>query len=265
MFYTIYETTNTINGKKYVGAHKTDNLDDGYIGSGIALNRSVKKYGRDKFETIVLHFLSSEEEMYKKEVEIVTSEIVNNPNYYNMTLGGEGGWSHVDNTGDNNWTRSAEGRKKLSERMQVIRKNRPEWSEISRHNLKQAVIANTGKNHSPETISKIKNSLTEFYEINESFHKGKEKSSETKLKMKESWSEERKAIQASRMKDKIASGLDIGAFSRGKPKSELTKSKMIESAKNRKKCEIVVCPYCGKQGSSRAMGRWHFDNCKSKS
>jgi hypothetical protein len=37
------------------------------------------------------------------------------------------------------------------------------------------------------------------------------------------------------------------------------------SAKSRTgmKYKIVECPYCGKQGGSCTMPRWHFNNCKS--
>ena len=28
--------------------------------------------------------------------------------------------------------------------------------------------------------------------------------------------------------------------------------------------KIVKCPHCSKKGQSRAMKRWHFDNCKHK-
>ena len=42
MYGYIYETTNLINGKKYIGKHKADCFDKSYIGSGTILTRAIK-------------------------------------------------------------------------------------------------------------------------------------------------------------------------------------------------------------------------------
>ena len=40
--YYIYETTNNINNKKYIGKHYGE-IDDSYLGSGILIKKAIKK------------------------------------------------------------------------------------------------------------------------------------------------------------------------------------------------------------------------------
>ena len=91
MYFTIYKTVNLLSGKFYIGMHQTENLSDGYIGSGKLLHQAVKKYGIENFSTEILFVLDSADEMYAKEMELVTEELVRDVNCYNISLGGNGG------------------------------------------------------------------------------------------------------------------------------------------------------------------------------
>lgn len=49
MYGYVYKTTNLINGRIYIGQHKSNGLDEQYIGSGKILGIALKKYGRRNF------------------------------------------------------------------------------------------------------------------------------------------------------------------------------------------------------------------------
>lgn len=95
MYYVIYKTTNTINGKYYIGKHKTNNLDDGYIGSGRLLLRAVKKYGKENFKTEILETHNNEQDLNEAEKRLVTPNIETN---YNLCPGGQGGFGYINAT-----------------------------------------------------------------------------------------------------------------------------------------------------------------------
>ena len=50
--YIVYETTNLINGKYYIGVHRKNGKN--YLGSGKILIYAIKKYGRDNFMREIL-------------------------------------------------------------------------------------------------------------------------------------------------------------------------------------------------------------------
>lgn len=91
MTHYVYQITNNINGKYYLGAHSTENLDDGYMGSGKLIIAAIKKYGVENFTKTILEFFDTREEALAKEAELVTREEVDDPNCYNIKGGGEGG------------------------------------------------------------------------------------------------------------------------------------------------------------------------------
>lgn len=92
MYYIIYKTTNLVNNKIYIGKHKTDTLDfDGYYGSGLYLNRAIKKYGTKNFIRETLHIFDNEIDCSNKERELVNENFINSDDVYNISIGGTGG------------------------------------------------------------------------------------------------------------------------------------------------------------------------------
>lgn len=86
-----YQIKNKLNGKFYYGIHSTDDLDDGYMGSGARLRMCYKINGIENFEKEILKFFNTREEASKYEAEIVTEELVNDKNCYNIRTGGDYG------------------------------------------------------------------------------------------------------------------------------------------------------------------------------
>jgi hypothetical protein len=87
----VYKTTNLINNKYYIGVHSTDDLDDGYFGSGKLLKRALKKYSKENFKREIIYFCESMDAALEKEKEIVNLEFVKCESNYNVAIGGSGG------------------------------------------------------------------------------------------------------------------------------------------------------------------------------
>lgn len=93
-YHYIYKITRTDgSGKYYIGMHSTDDLDDGYFGSGRLLWKSIKKHGKGAHTKEILEYLPTREALRRREKEIVSEEIVSDEKCLNLKLGGVGGLS----------------------------------------------------------------------------------------------------------------------------------------------------------------------------
>ena len=147
----IYAITNKINDKQYIGFHVTNDLNDGYMGSGIAIKGAYKKYGIENFDKEILENCN-ELNWSKKEIYWIKKLDTLVPNGYNLTLGGEGTLGLI---------LSKESRKKIS----ISRKGISPWNKglygnYSKEYREKLSIAFKGKKTSEETKQKISKANT---------------------------------------------------------------------------------------------------------
>lgn len=86
MFGYIYETTNIINGKTYIGKCK-GKFNEKYYGSGKLLRQALRKYGVENFIIVLLCECNTEEELNAAEIMYIKTL---DPTY-NIAKGGTGG------------------------------------------------------------------------------------------------------------------------------------------------------------------------------
>lgn len=90
-YHYIYKITRD-DGRYYIGMHSTDDLEDGYFGSGQRLSRSIKKHGNGKHRKEILEFLPNRKSLREREAEILTEDLRADPMCMNIAPGGGGGW-----------------------------------------------------------------------------------------------------------------------------------------------------------------------------
>lgn len=155
----IYLITNNLNGKIYVGKHSTDNLNDGYMGSGKLIKLAYNKYGIENFTKQILAFSDTEDELNNLEMFYI-KDLDAKTKGYNLTDGGDGfgGCSHSEESkrkiseafkGKKRGPRSEETKQKISK----TKKGTHVWNK-GKTGLQTAW--NKGKHHSEETKQKIK-------------------------------------------------------------------------------------------------------------
>lgn len=178
MIYYFYKITNNINGKYYYGVHHTENINDGYMGSGVLLWRAYNKYGQENFTKEIVKYFNSSEEMYDYERQVVNEDEVKNKQCYNVSIGGGG--NYLKSLSDEQMT---EYRKKMSNTIKE-KFNTPEYKEKFSELTRGEKNPMFGRHHSEESKKKMRDAklgkkIGHFSEehkrkLSES-HKGKKK------------------------------------------------------------------------------------------
>lgn len=164
MFYTIYKITNILNGKTYIGKHQTKDLNDEYMGSGININRAIKKYGVENFYKEILFVFDNENEMNDKEAEIVNEEFVLREDTYNICVGGQGGWGYYNKNFENGMLgkSQSENQKEIAKETMLLLNEKLHNNEMQKEKWKKSLIGRKpsfkNKRHTEESKEKMKKS-----------------------------------------------------------------------------------------------------------
>ena len=186
-YHFIYKTTNLLSGRYYVGMHSTDDLNDGYLGSGTLLRRSINKHGKDNHSIEILEFLNSREELAARERELISLEEIAKKECMNLKVGGNGGLSSPEHAYAFHAAGGKAVRILMSNRHRERLKTDPEYKARISQKIKETlgcVGAFTGKKHTLETLEKMKRHTRQQGEKNSQY--GKPKSEETKQKIRDS-------------------------------------------------------------------------------
>jgi hypothetical protein len=160
--FVVYKTINLINNRYYIGVHRTKDVNDKYLGSGVLLKVAIKKYGKKNFVKEILSIFDSYEEAFNKEREIVTLELIEKGECYNLHCGGDGNWDSI-NYGklkhlhpSSNWDTADKDVKR-----RMIEGGRKGWAhakQIRLQMIKEGLLKNDsfkGKRHSEEFKQKL--------------------------------------------------------------------------------------------------------------
>ena len=83
-----YQTIHKPTGRYYLGIHSTDDLDDGYLGSGAEFRRFRKGKPRSDFHRHIVRDFATRAEACEWEAATVTMAVVNDPRSLNRQTGG---------------------------------------------------------------------------------------------------------------------------------------------------------------------------------
>ncbi len=290
----VYKTTNIINGKIYIGVHKTDILEDGYIGSGKDLNEDVEVLGISCFKREIIKYFNDEQSAYIEERRLVNQKFVDRGDTYNLTVGGDGGWYHtkgkvvVKDKDGNTMQVSVDDLRYLSGELFSIHKGMvpvkdkegiTKYVSINDVNYTSGILVHNTKN---KCVVKDKDGNTMQVSVDDPRYLSGELVgiAKNKVIVKD---KEGNIIQVSLDDPRYLSG-ELFSIHKGmvvvknihgerfyvsNKDPKYLSGELVSISKGRRhnhknKRKRIICPYCNKKGDITNMKRWHLENCKLK-
>jgi hypothetical protein len=178
MFHTVYKTTNLVNGKFYIGYHKTDDPQDAYLGSGKYLRNAIAKYGAANFIKEVLFSFSDAASALAREEKLV-EVFRTDPLCMNIRKGGSGGFDYINQNGLTTG-RTPEGKERIRQSKLGIKRPKQVGQAVAKANRQR-----TGWSHSESARQQIQKANQEFWagKTRIPWNKGKPWSQEIKDKL----------------------------------------------------------------------------------
>ena len=204
----------------YYGQHKTDNLDDGYKGSGTGILQYYKKYPND-YKFTILAFYTNKTDLNIAEQKLIGDLWKTDPYCLNRMPGGA-------------CSPSFKGHKHTEYAKLCISTKNKAFIHTKEHN-KRVSDALKGKPLSEETKQKISKTLT-----------GKPMAEETKMKISKTTKGRKKHPMSEETKQKLSKKL------KGNKPSEETRRKLSESLKGK------IGKNKGKHRVYREDGTWYL-------
>lgn len=232
----LYLKTHNVTGLKYLG--KTVQNPFEYKGSGLVWIRHLKKYGDDVtteilFETTDMEEFKKVSLEYSKKWDIVDSKQFTNliPEY---GTGGDTSMCFTEETKEKIRTTLA----KTRQGMDLSR---------SKETIEKIAKANRGKKRSTAAKEKMSRAAKKRgYQKNSGFKKGNTP-----------WNKGKSEFMSNRVW--VNNGVEDKRVYLNEIPNDYVLGRLFNPI-----IETFTCPHCDKIGKGAIMGRWHFDNCRSK-
>lgn len=212
MYGYVYMVTNKLNGRKYIGKHKSNGFDDSYYGSGKVISQAIEKEGKDNFSVEILESYNSLAELNDGEKFFIKKfNAQEDPLFYNISEGGDGGrgmlGKHHSEETKQRISTSEKGKKQSEKSIEKYRETMRNKSEeelkLISHNKS---ISHLGKKVPKEQKEKISNTLKDGYRLG--LYKSQKGRTAWNKGLKQS--EEQRKMTSERMRGKkhITNGID---------------------------------------------------------